>query len=289
MRFGIIGNIKKPEVLETVKNISKYLVSEKVEFYIEKKLSAKISKNNIFTKKNILSIENLISSSDIIIACGGDGTILSTANLINFKEIPILGLNLGKLGFLTEASNENIYSFIKNIINHNYKIESRTVLEVSLNKKKYYGLNDVVIDKGISSRIVKIKSLINKSSLMDFIGDGIIISTPTGSTGYGLASGGPIVAPNSEVFVLNPICAHSLSIRSLVVPDNCEIEILASSENEKVRLTIDGQQKVFVNNILKVKIKKAKHFVKLIKSNDSNYYDVLRKKLFWSFDTRTIK
>lgn len=287
MQFGLIGNINKPEVVKTIENIIEYLDSRKISFAIEETLSKKIKNKKLKNSKNIFGINKLITTSDLIIAAGGDGTILSIANLVGNKQVPILGVNLGKLGFLTEASSSTILNFINEILNHNYKIESRTILEVKLKNKIYFGLNDVVIDKGSSSRIVKINSFINNSSLMDFIGDGIIVSTPTGSTGYSLATGGPIIAPTSEVFVISPICAHTLNARSLVIPDDCEIEINASAENEKIRLTIDGQQRVLIDKNFNVKIKKANYLVKLIKPKDSNYYDVLRKKLFWTYDART--
>ncbi|MEK7818816.1 MAG: NAD(+)/NADH kinase [Bacteroidota bacterium] len=288
MIFGLYGNLSKKEVVTFAVDFISHLTSKGSDFIVHDKLAKLISKssNLRFKKNQSVSLKKLILKSKIIVACGGDGTILSIANAIGKKETPILGINLGKLGFLTESSTSNAIELLDEILLHNYRVESRTMIEVNLNRKKYFGLNDVVVDKGSSSRVVSILALINNSALMNFIGDGILVATPTGTTGYSLATGGPIVSPSSEVFAVSPICAHTLTTRSLVVPDESVITIHAKSEMEKIRLTIDGQQKVLLTSPLKIKIRKANHVTNLIKRIDSNYYDVLRKKLLWSNDAR---
>ncbi|MFN3135734.1 MAG: NAD(+)/NADH kinase, partial [Candidatus Kryptonium sp.] len=204
MKFGIIGNLAKESLYDIVFKLTNQLECEKIQFLVQKEIADEIEKR--FSKKieSQATLSELLENSDVIVSFGGDGTILSTARLVGEREIPILGVNFGKLGFLAEVSPEEIFDFIKKVCKGNYRIEERMVLEAGVKgeNKKYFALNDIVIDRAGSPRVINIETYINDEYLITYTGDGLIISTPTGSTAYSLASGGPIVSPSSRVMTL---------------------------------------------------------------------------------------
>ncbi len=291
MKFGIIGNLAKESLFDVVFNLTNQLECEDIQFFVQKEIADEIEKR--FSKKieQKLTLSELLENSDVIVSLGGDGTILATARLVGHREIPILGVNLGKLGFLAEVSPDEIFEFIKKVCKGEYRIEERMILEASIKgeNEKYFALNDIVIDRAGSTRVVDIETYINDEYLITYTADGLIISTPTGSTAYSLAAGGPIITPSSCVITLTPICPHTLTARSIVVPDDSIIKIRVEHHEKEIILTADGQIEHKVKPPIEIIVKKAKHKVKLIKRLEVSYFDVLRTKLMWGKDLRIEK
>jgi len=288
MRFGIIGNIKKEALYEVVLNLTRQLEKDKIEFIVQKEIAEGIEQRFSHSVDPRLELDELVENSDMIISLGGDGTILSTARIIGHRQIPILGVNLGKLGFLAEVLPSDAFEFIKRICKGDYRIEDRMVLEAKVKEEGviYFGLNDIVIDKAGSTRVVDIETYINDEYLITYTADGLIISTPTGSTAYSLAAGGPIVTPSSEVITLTPICPHTLTARPIVIPDDSIIKVKIEFYDKEILLTADGQIEHKLKPPVEILVKKADYKIKLVKRPEVSYFDLLRSKLMWGKDLR---
>ncbi|MEO1923988.1 MAG: NAD(+)/NADH kinase [Nautiliaceae bacterium] len=224
-----------------------------------------------------VEFDEMCKESDFLVALGGDGTLISLARRAYKYDKPVLGINAGNLGFLTDINPENIEEFLDDFLKENYRIDKRMVIEIEYGNKFLYAFNDVVISKDIISSMIHIKVDTNESFLNTYHGDGLIISTPTGSTAYNLSAGGPVVYPLTESFILTPICPHSLTQRPLILPSNFELELEVKEKTAK--LIIDGQEIYNIKD--KIKIKKAKKPAKLIHRIERNYFEVLREKLNW--------
>lgn len=291
MIFGIIGNIEKSELPETLNNFISHLLKNGFTFILDEELSEYIDRKLLNGNLTFLPIKDLIDESDIILSFGGDGTILSVARFIGNKEVPIVGVNLGKLGFLAEIGRDQIYNFINELLNGNYIIEERMVLEAEIDELediKLSALNDIVVEKSQTSRLINIKSYLNDEYLITTMSDGLIIATPTGSTAYSLASNGPIVVPSSKVIIINPICPHTLTVRPIIVPDDYIFRAKVESHNGEAMITADGQVEIKLKTPFEIKVKKADYPIKLVKRKDISYYEILRSKLMWGKDLRTI-
>jgi len=288
MRFGIIGNIKKEALYEVVLNLTRQLEKDKIEFIVQKEIAEGIEQRFSHSVDPRLELDELVENSDMIISLGGDGTILSTARIIGHRQIPILGVNLGKLGFLAEVLPSDAFEFIKRICKGDYRIEDRMVLEAKVKEEGviYFGLNDIVIDKAGSTRVVDIETYINDEYLITYTADGLIISTPTGSTAYSLAAGGPIVTPSSEVITLTPICPHTLTARPIVIPGDSIIKVKIEFYDKEILLTADGQIEHKLKPPVEILVKKADYKIKLVKRPEVSYFDLLRSKLMWGKDLR---
>jgi len=224
-----------------------------------------------------IEFDEMCKNADFLVSIGGDGTLISLARRSYKFNKPILGINAGTLGFLTDINPDNVEDFLKEFLKGNYRIDERMVIEVDYRDKKLYAFNDVVVSKEVISSMINIVVDTNESYLNTYYADGLIISTPTGSTAYNLSAGGPVVYPLTEGFILTPICPHSLTQRPLILPSNFEIEIKVKENFAK--LVIDGQE--IYNLDEKIKIKKALNPAKLIHRVERNYFEVLRKKLNW--------
>lgn len=284
MIFGVTGNIEKQNLHSVIKEIGNFLLKNKIEFFIDSKLFKKSGEN--YFKKFSSPINSILKKKEIILlSLGGDGTFLNTARLVGNRNIPILGVNLGNLGFLAEVRADEIIGFLKEILKNKFRITDRNVLEAKVNGKKFYGLNDIVIDKANSIRMINIDAYYNNEKIYKLVADGIIISTPTGSTGYSLSTGGPVISPLSSVFSVTPICPHSLNIRPIILPDSGHITVKTSGSSA-ARVTADGQTYVTAKSSLEVKLRKADYTVKMVKRFNRTYFDTLKKKLLWSEDKR---
>ncbi len=222
----------------------------------------------------------------MIIVLGGDGTFLSVARLTEGRDVPLLGVNLGGLGFLTEVTQEQIFETLGEIFEGNYGVGERLLLQAHIHRDderiaEYRALNDVVINKGALARIISLETYVNGTYVNTFAADGIIISTPTGSTAYNLAAGGPILSPELGAIIINPICPHPLTTRPLVLPDDVTVEVVLKAEGEDVLLTLDGQVGFALRYDDVVEVRKALQTVKLIEPPRRNYFQVLRTKLRW--------
>ena len=222
MKFGIIGNKAKPALTEVSGILIAFLKRRKISCVLDAELGEYLNssgKGDRISKKEMCRQSDLPKKCDIVIALGGDGTMLAAARMVGSAGTPILGVNLGKLGFLAEVSVEEIEDVISDILKKKYTVQDRQVLEATAKKdgKKYYALNEIVVDKGAAARVINLETYVNKDYLVTYSADGIIVNTPTGSTAYSLATGGPIVAPASNVITINPIAPHTLTARPVVV------------------------------------------------------------------------
>ena len=232
------------------------------------------------------SKKEMAFKADLIISLGGDGTLLNIAPLVERPEVPILGVNLGALGFITEVAVDELEPVLSKTLSGDYEVEKRMTLEVRVLGKngrahKFRVLNDVVIAKGARSRIIDLETYIGKDYLCTYRADGLIVSTPTGSTAYSLAAAGPILEPTLGAIVLAPICPHTLTHRPIVVPSNAVIRVTLRSFGDTVILIPDGQQGIRLNNGDRVEARDYGLPVSLIKLPSRSYYEILREKLKW--------
>ena len=288
MKFGIIGNLDKAELAEAVALLVRKL--EPSEYVVEEQIVPLLSKAGVKVKsEHVAKREACVRNVDMVIVLGGDGTMLAGARLVGPSGVPILGINLGKLGFLSEVAPGELHEAIDEIIAGKFKIEKRLVLEAALSSnpgKAMFGLNDVVIDKSRSSRLIDVEVYINDVFAVNYRADGLIISTPTGSTAYALSSGGPIVVPTSNVIGITPISPHTLSGRPLIIPDTDIIRIVAKDHDYEVLISVDGQPEAILKTPVEARIRRAAHTINLVKRTKGSYYEVLRAKLLWGKDAR---
>lgn len=231
--------------------------------------------------------EEIREQAELVVVLGGDGTLISVARLFSGKEVPIVGVNLGSLGFLTEITVDELYPLLERCLSSAPRVSERMMLEVSLSREggemeTWHVLNDMVINKGALARIVDLETRVNRHFLATFKADGLIVSTPTGSTGYSLAAGGPIIHPLMSCIVITPICPHTLTNRPIVVTDDSIVSItIASPYDEKVYLTLDGQVGFKLKQGDTVEVRRALKTTALIMSTERDYFEILRTKLKW--------
>jgi len=229
----------------------------------------------------------LAAQADLIVVLGGDGTLLSIARHIQQSSRPILGVNLGGLGFLTAITLDELFQVMSEVLAGNYSLSRRMVLSVALYRgnrviSRHNVLNDIVINKGAMARIIDLKTVIDNNLVNTFKADGLIFSTPTGSTGYSMSAGGPIVYPTLNCIAVAPICPHTLSNRPLIVPPEVTIETtLTSTDSDDVFLTLDGQTGFSMQPLDRIVITKSSHSIELVTSPSKTYFEVLRNKLKW--------
>ncbi len=270
------------------------VVSDLVQWLRERGCKLHIDQNTAEFTGETASHEEIPSLSELIIVLGGDGTLLKVVRIAHSHGVPILGVNLGSLGFLTETTLENLYPTLQSALNGECKIEHRMLLNASLwreGKKiqDFNVLNDIVINKGALARIVNLTVLVNDQPMTSYRADGLIIATPTGSTAYSLSAGGPIIHPSMQALVLSPICPFDLTNRPIVVPDTSKIkvELAKRHEDEDVRITLDGQMGCDMKSGDILAAEKARISVKLVQAPGKNYYQTLRKKLHWGSTTES--
>lgn len=234
-----------------------------------------------------LSREELPKNVDLLIVLGGDGTLLAAARLLGDRNVPILPVNLGALGFLTSVTLSELYPLLELVIAGKHRISQRMMLEAEVLRdgktiSHHQALNDAVVTKTDLARIIDLDVFVDGDLVGHFRADGLIVATPTGSTAYSLSAGGPIIYPVLQSFVITPICPHMLTNRSLVLSDSAQVEIQFVSGDEPARLTVDGQEgfELFIND--RVVIRKAKNKVYLVRPPQKTYFEVLRNKLRWS-------
>ncbi len=226
------------------------------------------------------------TKADMIVVLGGDGTLISVARQVGETEVPIMGINLGSLGFLTEITLDGLYPALESYLRGDYKLSDRMMLKVSLIRDgkqvcTHEALNDVVINKGAPAKIITLDASVNGSFLATFKADGLILASPTGSTGYSLSATGPIIDPSIDCILITPICPHTLTNRPLVVAAERMISVTLDSMMENVMLTIDGQVGIKLSHRDVITVRRAEHRTKLVMSSDTDYFEVLRNKLKW--------
>jgi NAD+ kinase len=263
-----------------------WLQPKGVKVYIEEGIEKSLRPNLRAPFLNPVKREEIPSHAEMIIVLGGDGTLLSVARLVGSHEVPILGVNLGGLGFLTEITLEELYRVLERVIQGDFVTDERVVFNAAVIRRgerlaEFIVLNDAVINKGALARIIDLETTINGEYLTTFKSDGLIISTPTGSTAYNLSAGGPIAYPSLHCIIITPICPHTLTNRPIVIPDDVEVRAILRSKQQEVILTLDGQQGFVLEFDDVVEVKKAEGKILLIKSPYRHYFEVLREKLKW--------
>lgn len=273
-RVGIVTKLNKPKAVKLGKEIIKWLTNKGIEVFVDAEPG-----------KGCKTLLNNIDKIELMIVLGGDGTILYASRVLGCRKIPILGINLGSLGFLTEVTVDEIYPVLENVINGKFETEERMMLSVNIRRQdssisSYTILNDVAI-KGMTARLINLETRINKEYVTTYRADGLIIATPTGSTGYSLSAGGPIVHPTIHSIIVSPICPFTLTNRPVVIPDWMTVEINIKGHNANVLLTLDGQKDVQLGEEDVVEVKRAECSTYIIKSPNKSYFDVLRTRLQW--------
>lgn len=293
MLIGIIANITKENVFEVVHSFLSKLKKNKINYLLTKTLVEENDKLKIEIFEDfVVDDKELYEKSDVIISIGGDGTMLATAYNAQFHNKPVLGINLGKLGFLAEANIDQIDKVIDDLVKGNYQIEERVIITgdvMDYKSEKFYAINDIVIDKGGWPKMIEITIWIDGEYVTTLSADGLIAATPTGSTGYSISVGGPIVTPQTDVITLSPISPHSLTVRPLVLPGNKEIIIKADSLHDSIQVNCDGQRSYSFPPPMEIKIKKSERSLKLIHTSLTTYFETLRNKLMWGIDLRVKK
>jgi NAD+ kinase len=286
MTFGIIGNLQKEGLREEVLTLAELLRKRGMEFCLEEELAPLLGRGErlVYATK-----EECVAHADMIVALGGDGTILAAARLVGTRQIPILGVNLGKLGFLAEVSPDEMEKAIGEILEGHYVIEDRLVLQASHPSTRdgaTFAVNDFVVARSRSMRIIDVATSIDGAYAVTYRGDGLIVSTPTGSTAYALSNGGPIVSPTTNVIGITPISPHTLSGRPLIISDNAIIRLKVDAHQKEVLFSADGQTEEYLTTPTEIEIRKASHSLRLVRRMGRSYFDVLRAKLFWGQDPR---
>jgi NAD+ kinase len=278
---GIISRPRREQVAAVVPKLLEWLAAHKIEAFYDEETAESLSDA---TRKRTRA--ELASLANLLIVLGGDGTVLAAARVAAPPGVPILPVNLGGLGFLTSVTLDELYPALEHLLEGRHRISERVMLSAELVRsgqvlEHQRALNDVVINKGALARMVGLDLHIDDAYVCQYRADGLIVSTPTGSTAYSLSAGGPIVYPTVDAFVITPICPHTLSDRPLVVPDTVKIEVEFEGSEEPVYLTVDGQIGIELKGGDRVRVTKAPEKLKLVRALRKTYYELLRNKLKW--------
>ena len=293
MTFLLHGKKFSKEISEEVIKFIDELIKQNIKIiYIDsfyRVMKKKLEKYNNLDIKTISTLDEVIEKIDCLICFGGDGTILNAATIVKNREIPIVGINTGRLGFLAAISKNELSSLMDKLIKRKYTLSNRALLSVEASKTKLkvpFALNEISVSSKKNTSMINIKVFLNDEYLNTYWADGLIISTPTGSTGYSLSCGGPIVMPESKNFIITPIAPHNLNVRPLVVSDEniIRVEIL-DNNNRDFLLSMDSRNQ-YVKNNTAIIIKKATYNIKLIQLQSTTYSKTLREKLLWGLDKR---
>jgi len=285
-RIGIVLKPHQPDALKTICNLVVWLAERDITLIGGPEIEREQIEHQTGCAVSQVESETIASDVDLMLVLGGDGTMIATARMIGDHEVPVLGVNYGGLGYLAEFRIEELFNALESILSGNYRLDRRVMLAVELRRgteppKTSRVLNDVVINKSALARIIEIEAYFDRYFVNSFRADGLIVSTPTGSTAYNLSAGGPVIFPSMNAVVITPICPFTLSNRPIVVPDGAEIELVLKTDKEEVALTLDGQVGFQMAVDDRVVIRKSRTTFNLIQPSNRNYFDVLRDKLRW--------
>ena len=293
MKVAVFGRFYNERTTTSVERLSSFLLKKDIEVYFEKHffdlLATESSKEKDFN--SFKTFETLDSSFDFLISIGGDGTILRAITFVKNIDIPIIGINTGRLGFLATIQVDVIEQALQNIIDGNYTISERSLLTVETSPENKdisslsFALNEVAVSRKNTTSMITVETHLDGEYLTSYWSDGLIVSTPTGSTGYSLSCGGPVITPGTNSFALTPIAPHNLSARPLIIPDSTEIHLRVRGREESHLVSLDSRIATLENETL-IKIKKADFKIKMIDLLDESFLTTLRKKLLWGEDKR---
>ncbi len=278
---GIISRPRREEIASVAPPLMEWLRQRGISVIVDSETALCIQNTEAcFTR------EELAAAADLLIVFGGDGTILAAARSLGDRSVPILPINLGGLGFLTSVTLPEVYTILEDVLAGRSRLSERTFLEAQVVRgdaklEKYRALNDAVLNKGALARIVDLDLSVNGEFVCSYKADGLIISTPTGSTAYSLAAGGPIVQPTVEAFIVTPICSHTLTNRPLVIPDSSVVDVTFRAGDAPIYLTLDGQVGVELKPTDQVIIRRAEYKLRLMNPPKKTYFEILRDKLKW--------
>ncbi|MGD0276145.1 MAG: NAD(+)/NADH kinase [Syntrophales bacterium] len=280
-KIGIVANADKEKAPDYTILLRDWLIARGLDVFLDEAIAKRIGNDIGF------ETDSLAAQVELIVVFGGDGTILRTARSVREHEIPIVGINMGGFGYLTEINLNEMFSTMEKILHGDFQTDKRMMLDVSIKRDRgpiveRTVLNDAVINRGNLSRIVELETAIDDHHLTTFRADGMIISTPTGSTAYSLSAGGPIVFPQQECLILNPICPHTLTNRPIILPESGAVRIVLWTREHGATLTLDGQVSYTLKSGDTIIVKKSKYVTTLVTSPDRDYMEILRTKLGWS-------
>ena len=285
-RVGIVVKPRHPDVFKTLCEVVSWLGERGIAVLVGPEIERERIKHETGCALQTIEQDKLAASVDLMLVLGGDGTVIATARMVGDTEVPVLGINYGGLGYLAEFRVEEIYTAFDAILLGNYRLDKRLMLTVELMRgeeqiARNRILNDVVINKSALARIIEIEAYLNQQFVNSFRADGLIVSTPTGSTAYNLSAGGPVIYPSMNAVVITPICPFTLSNRPIVVPDDAIIELRLKTRQEDVAVTLDGQVGLPLNVDDRVVIRKSRTTFNIVQPMNRNYFEVLREKLRW--------
>ncbi len=277
--IGITANLHKAEALEIAKKLIGLCEDYNLKVLLTIECASLLGKSDMG-----YSMHEIAEMSDILVVLGGDGTLLKVAREFFMADIPILGINLGHIGFLAEVEMSDLEPSMERILKGDYEIEERLMLSSQVIRNgevaaSFHSLNDMVVSKGPFSRIIMLEAYVNDQLLETYPGDGVIVASPTGSTAYSLSAGGPIVNPNLNVLIVTPICPHMLHHRSVIISEKEVVHIKVFTQQAEVILTVDGQHGFQLKNNDEIIIQKSEHSTRLVKVSDVNFYALLHRKL----------
>lgn len=289
-KFALFGNIYQTKKSANIQNIMSYLSRRDAEVCVEKKFYDFLVGAGKLRPGSVEVFEGSDFTADFVISMGGDGTLLRAAGVVGRKNIPIIGINMGRLGFLADIVPAETESALDSLYRGDYTIENHSVICVEADGKPLPGvcnaLNDIAVLKRDNASMISIRTSINGEYLVTYQADGLIVSTPTGSTAYSLSNGGPIIVPQTGILCLTPVAAHSLNIRPMVIPDDSEITLTVESRNHNFLIAVDGQSSKCNENTV-LTIRKASYNIKIVKRSSQKYFSTLRQKMMWGADTRS--
>jgi NAD+ kinase len=279
-RIGIMVKPNKPEAITLARSLIAWLGRKNIQVLVDEKLAAATQHPHACSRSEIRD------GVDLLIVLGGDGTLLTGVRILDGRDVPILGVNLGGLGFMTEITLDELYPVLERVLQGQVETERRMKLNAAVIRggrqiSSYSILNDVVITKSVLARIILLRNCIDGAYVTTYRGDGVIMATPTGSTAYSLAAGGPIVHPSMDSILITPICPHTLTNRPLLIPDRVTVELTLESEDSDVHLTLDGQVGCALEPRDQVVVTKSPNHASFIKSPFRDYFEILRTKFKW--------
>jgi NAD+ kinase len=290
MKIGIHGKQFGSENIQFIQHILKTLEQSGVELVISQPFRKILKKHHITYESDLsYSLGDDLSALNVLITVGGDGTLLDAVTHVGNKNVPILGVNTGRLGFLATTARENIDNALRDVLEGKYTYDERSLIALETNDKIFNGfnfaLNDFAIRKKDTTSMIVVNAYINGEFLNSYWADGIIVSTPTGSTGYSISCGGPLVLPHSDNFIITPVSPHNLTVRPIIVPDNSKLSFTIEGRGKNFLVSLDSRLAT-VDDSVELKVQKADFKIKLIQLEDNNYFKTLRQKLNWGLDIR---
>ena len=281
-KVGLIINDEKDHHLKVTNRLIHFLHQENVEVFVSKRIIPRL-----VDSEKVRMLFSPYHQINMVFSLGGDGTLLRAARLVAAHEIPVCGINLGGLGFLTQIGVHELPDYLQFILEGTYQIEDRMMLSGYILRKEekigqFHCLNDIVVAKKLFARLIHLETYINEEYVIHYAADGLVISTSTGSTAYSLSAGGPIVYPSIKSMIITPICPHTLSARALVISHHDLFKVIVRSKGQDVMLTIDGQQGFDLEENDIIMIQESKYRTKLVTFPEKSFYGILRKKLKWS-------